>query len=308
MGMGPYLPFLTWVWFRMRWVEMRYRFAGLVSTRVELDDRATTMHCWVPKDHGAPGKRKKPALLFIQGFGLNGTVGWVDQATAFAKKFDVYVPDLLFFGKSFTTDTQRSEIFQGECIKKMLDALKVDQVDIVGTSYGGIVAYSMANNYPKLVNRVVVASSGVMMNPRTNDRLLKLTNVSNIKELLVPKDVKKMKLGMTYGTVWRTWLFPNFVLQDMFDWFNTTNMTQRAELIDGMITGSKGAPPVPVVSQDVLILWGTKDQIFAPELAEELKRHVGAKAELIYMQNCGHVPQIERPREYNTHILQFLSA
>lgn len=199
----------------MRWVEMRYKFAGMESRMVELDDGATTIHCWVPKD--SPGRRKKPALLLIQGFGMNGTVGWVDQAPALAKKYDVYVPDLLFFGKSFTTGSQRSEEFQGECFKQMLDIFKVDEVDIVGTSYGGMVAYKMAAKYPKLVNKLVVASSGVMMTPTTNDRLLALAKVGDIKELLVPQDVKLMRRGMTIATVWRTWLLPTFVLQDMFD-------------------------------------------------------------------------------------------
>lgn len=308
MGMGPILPFISWVWFRMRWIEMKYRLAGLESKIVELDDGATTMHCWVPKEGRSPEKEKRPALLFLQGFGMTGAVGWELQAPTFANNFDVYVPDLVFFGKSFTTATQRSEQFQGDCIKKMLDALNVDKVHVVGTSYGGITAYYMADKYPKLVDKLVVASAGIMMNPTTNDRLLELANVSSIGELLVPKDVKMLKRGMTVASIWRTWMIPNFVLQDMFDWFHTENTVQREELLEGMVTGSKGAPPVPIVSQDVLILWGTKDQIFLPELAEQLKRHLGDKASLIYVKGCGHVPQIERPKVYNSHILNFLST
>ncbi|CAM6094751.1 unnamed protein product [Calypogeia fissa] len=309
MGMGPILPFLSWVWFRFKWMEFKYRNAGLESKLIDLGDGATTMHCWVPKESSSgTEKMKRPAILFLQGFGMNGMVGWELQAPYFAKNFDVYVPDLLFFGKSFTTETGRSELFQGDCVKKMLDILNVNKVHVVGTSYGGITGYYMAHNYPKLVDKLVVASAGVTMDPTSNERLAELAKVSSVKELLVPKDVNMLRRGMDIASIWRTWMIPNFVLQDMFDWFHTQNSVQKKELVDGMITGTEGAPPVPTVPQDVLILWGTKDQIFLPELADQLKRHLGDKANLIYVKGCGHVPQIEKPKEYNSHLLKFLST
>ncbi|BBN08105.1 hypothetical protein MPTK1_4g08910 [Marchantia polymorpha subsp. ruderalis] len=244
--------------------------------------------------------------MLIQGFGMDGTMGWDRQVHAFSNDFNVYVPDLLFFGKSYTTRSERSEIFQADCLKKMLDVLKVDRVDLVGTSYGGMVAYRLASVYPELVNKVVVASSGVMMTHKTNERLYKLTKVNSVKKLLVPNDLEGMRRGLSTATVWRIDLVPSFVLEDMFQNFYRRNRKEKEELLDGMIIGSVGAPPLPAIDKKVFILWGTEDKIFDPDLAHQLKRHLGESAELEFIEGAGHVPQIEKPGQFNSRVLRFL--
>ncbi|BBN12151.1 hypothetical protein MPTK1_5g17800 [Marchantia polymorpha subsp. ruderalis] len=312
MAMGPCLP-CSWVKWKLKLLEMHYRRLGMEPRLIELDDGATVIHCWVPRE--IPSEKvadesavQKPALLLLQGFGMDGFTGWEHQTHAFVKRFRVYVPDLLFFGKSFTTTSQRSEVFQAECMKKMLDVLNVDQVHVLGTSYGGMVAYRMASNYPKLVNKVVICSSGIMMDHTTNNRLMELCKIDSVKEILVPKDLKHMRLGMSTATVWRIWAIPSFVLQDMYEWFYQGHMKEKEELVDGMVIGSAGAPPIPKITQEVLIMWGTKDNIFDPALAEALRKHLGDRAQLHMIEGCGHVPQIENPTEFNARAIKFLLA
>ena len=37
-------------------------------------------------------------------------------------------------------------------------------------------------------------------------------------------------------------------------------------------------------------------------------RHLGSRAEVVVMKNCGHVPQAENPKEYNHIVLDFLKS
>ncbi|KAL2631195.1 hypothetical protein R1flu_015881 [Riccia fluitans] len=307
MTMGPCLP-CSWVKWKVKLVEMHYRRLGMGPKLIEIDNGETVINCWIPLENtkDVESTVQKPALLLLQGFGMNGFLGWENQTHAFVKDFRVYVPDLLFFGKSYTKSSGRSEIFQAECVKKMLDVLKVDECHILGTSYGGMVAYRLASLYPKMVNKVVIASSGVMMNHTTNDRLKELCKIDSVNEILVPKDLAHMRLGMSTATVWKIWAIPSFVLQDLYDWFYQDGHKEKEELVDCMIIGSIDAPPLPKITQETLILWGTRDRIFDPELAVQLKKHLGDKAEMHMIKGCGHVPQIERPREFNKHVLQFL--
>ncbi|KAL0407651.1 UNVERIFIED_CONTAM: hypothetical protein Sradi_1699500 [Sesamum radiatum] len=76
--------------------------AGLSSQTVDIDGD-TTIHFW-----GPPAATSKPPLVLIHGFGPHGVWQWRPQISFFAREFDVYVPDLVFFGHSFTKSADRS--------------------------------------------------------------------------------------------------------------------------------------------------------------------------------------------------------
>jgi pimeloyl-ACP methyl ester carboxylesterase len=180
---------------------------------------------------------------------------------------------------------------------------------LVGTSYGGMVAFRMAEMYPNFVKKVVISSSGVGFMSTSLDVLLARSNLSSISELLLPSSVKGMKVFLANVTYKAMWL-PNFILHDMLQVLYEENREERKQLLDHMIFGTKDALPLPQLSQEkFLIVWGEHDEIFNINLAYELQKHLGtSRAELVVMKNCGHVPQMENPKEYNRIILNFLKT
>jgi len=55
-------------------------------------------------------------------------------------------------------------------VGKLLDKLKVEKFQVVGMSYGGVVAYNLAKMFgEERVDKVMIASSGVNMK-RSNTR------------------------------------------------------------------------------------------------------------------------------------------
>lgn len=125
MGVGSVL-----VDMRMSYVKQQFRTHGLKSEVVEVDDRATRIRCWVPwqqPESGvwSAGESDKPAVLFLHDSVADGTLNWENQVAAFTKDFSVYVPDLVFFGGSSSSQEERTEAFQAECMVKLLHALEV---------------------------------------------------------------------------------------------------------------------------------------------------------------------------------------
>lgn len=183
-------------------------------------DNETRMHCWTPTPPIAEAgvwsvPTTKPSLLLLQGFAPEGMLCWENQIAAFARDYNVYVPDLLFLGKSVTESKQRSETFQAECIAKMLQMLGVqNEVHVVGTSYGGMVAFRMAEKYPEFVNKLVLSSSGICMAPDNDKPLLKKHGFSHISQILIPSEVVEVKAAIAAATVKPPWL-PNFVYRDI---------------------------------------------------------------------------------------------
>lgn len=107
------------------------------------------------------------------------------QVKSLAKSFNLYVPDLIFFGKSYTTRKERSEEFQAKCVVEGLKGLGVTSCSMFAISYGGFVGYRMAEMYPEMVEKVVILSSGVGCTKEQKEQQLNKIGRDPV-ELLIP--------------------------------------------------------------------------------------------------------------------------
>ncbi|XVE49048.1 hypothetical protein DITRI_Ditri01bG0050900 [Diplodiscus trichospermus] len=142
----------------------------------------TVINFWAPTEttnRSTSKQRKKPALVFIHGFGFDGILNWQFQSLAFAEDYSVYVPDLVFFGCSITDRTERSVEFQAECMAKGLRKLGVEKCTLVGLSYGGMVGFKRAEMYPDLVESTVVSCSAMAMTESISNAGLQRLGLSN---------------------------------------------------------------------------------------------------------------------------------
>lgn len=213
------------------------KMAGIQPHSIELDP-GTVMSIWVPsetiKKHKNERKPKsaakddkanvtvtfckltKPALVFVHGFAAEGIVTWQFQAGNLTKKYSVYVPDLIFFGESTTDNTDRSPTFQAECIMKALNKLGVERFTLVGFSYGGMVAFKMAEMYPQAVDAVVISGSILAMTDSISDETLHRLGFSSSSELLMPTSVKGLKALQTVAMHRKIW-FPDRLHKDYLE-------------------------------------------------------------------------------------------
>ena len=211
---------LTELWLNI--LAKKYKCWGLNSEVVVLEN-GTKMHCWTPTPPMAENgvwsvpNPKKPVVL-LQGFAPNAMLFWKNQIPTLMRDFNVYVPDLVFLGKSVTTYKERlTESFQADCIVKMLQFLGVqDEVDVVGTGYGGFVAFRMAQMYPKYVNKVVFSNTGICMAPDNYDALLQRHGFHHSLQLLIPESVADFKIAIASASYWKSWL-PKSFYEDMVE-------------------------------------------------------------------------------------------
>ncbi|KAK7318626.1 hypothetical protein RJT34_03329 [Clitoria ternatea] len=281
----------------------RYSFsnAGLKSTTTDLGD-GTIMHCWVPKTH----KDSKPTLLLLHGIGANAMWQWNDFVSPLTHRFNVYVPDLLFFGDSYTSRPERSESFQAQCVAGLLEAHGVRRTSVVGISYGGFVAYSMAAQFPERVEKVVLCCAGVCLEEKDMDEgMFKVKSVDEAVELLLPQTPHKMRelLQLTFAKPIK--VMPTCFLTDYIDVMCTEYRQEKKELIEALHNDRK-LSNLPKINQPTLIIWGDRDVVFPMELAHRLKRHLGENAQLVVIKNVGHALNVEKPKEMFKNLKSFL--
>ncbi|KAF7830406.1 Monoacylglycerol lipase ABHD6 [Senna tora] len=280
-----------------------FNAAGLTSEKMDVDEE-TTVHFWGPKNH----RSEKPSLLLIHGFGPMAIWQWRQQVQFLAPHFNIYVPDLVFFGASTTTSGDRSEVFQAASVAKVMDKLEVKRFHVMGTSYGGFVAYHIARMVGERVEKVVIASSGVNMRRSDNVALLGRANLDKIEELMLPATPQQLRKLMGLSVSKRLHILPDFFLNDFVNNLYSENRKEKMELLKGLTLGRDDTPNLAPLQQEVLIIWGEHDQIFPVQMATELKKVISKKTKLELIKNASHVPQIEKPREFNKIVLDFLSS
>lgn len=99
---------------------------------------------------------KGEALLLLHGFPQT-SYEWFHIMIPLSEKFRLIIPDLRGAGNSDKpkSDVGYSKALIATDIYKLLEHLKVDNVSIAGHDIGGMVAYTFAQVYPKIVKKLV---------------------------------------------------------------------------------------------------------------------------------------------------------
>ncbi|XP_058771735.1 uncharacterized protein LOC131645094 [Vicia villosa] len=279
-----------------------FTVAGLRSVVTDLGD-GTIMHCWVPKLHNP----SKPTLVLVHGFGANAMWQYGEHLRHFISHFNLYVPDLLFFGGSFTSRPERTESFQAVCLKRLMEAHGVERLSLVGISYGGFVGYSLVAQFPEVVEKLVLCCAGVCLEEiDMKNGLFRVSSLDDASSILLPQTPDKLRELMRLSFVKPARVVPSYFLEDFIHVMCTDYIEEKKELLVAILK-DRHLSNLPKIKQlPTLIMWGEQDQIFPLELGHRLKRHIGEHAQMGIIKNAGHALNIEKSKEFARHLKSFL--
>lgn len=96
-----------------------------------------------------------------------------------------------------------------------MDKLGVGEFSIVGTSYGGFVAYRIAKMSPEKVGKVVIASSGVNMKRSDNEALVRRAKLDCIESLMLPESASELRTLTGLAVHKKLHIVPDFFFNDI---------------------------------------------------------------------------------------------
>jgi pimeloyl-ACP methyl ester carboxylesterase len=193
-------------------------------------------------------------------------------------------------------------------VAALLDHLGVQRCVLAGNSFGGYVAWATSLASPGLVAKLIlVDASGYRLQAAAMPigfRIAMTPVLNRLAANMLPRFLIVSSLKNVYGD-------PAKVTEELIDRYLA--ITLREGNRHALVERFKQAPPgemarrIPEVNVPTLILWGGRDHLILPEMAERFHHDI-AGSQLKIFENLGHVPQEEAPARTVAAARQFLGG
>ncbi|MCJ7605226.1 MAG: alpha/beta fold hydrolase, partial [Dehalococcoidales bacterium] len=246
--------------------------------------------------------------------GLGGSVeNWAPNIGPLSACHRVYAMDLPGFGRTDKTPLISSIYDLAYFIADFMEVLQIEKASLVGNSLGGGLVLQVALQHPeKLEKLVLVDNAGIGREVIIDFRLC---SIPLLGELLTRPSRNST------ASLWEKIVYdPSIITDDMVTLgyelitlpgaqkaLLTTLRAgidiwgQRSSLTKALLTD------ISTITAPSLVVWGKQDRILP--LAHAYKCHEYLPgSELYIFDNCGHMPQLEHPDEFNELVLRFLDG
>jgi pimeloyl-ACP methyl ester carboxylesterase len=241
-----------------------------------------------------------PAKVYVAGSGepvlyLHGADGlaWNPLLEALAGQYTVYAPEHPGAGQTdllHLRDMWDLALYYDE----LLDALQLPTAAVVGHSFGGMAAAELAaNSRPRVSKLVLIAPIGFW---RDDAPIADLAGIS-------PEQLIQLLVHDPSGPLAAALAPPRHDPQAMFE--AAVRMASILHFIWPI--PDKGLDRrIHRVQAPTLLVWGKQDGLAPPVYAEEFKSKL-RQADIVLIDNAGHIPQLEQPVEVREQVLKFLT-
>ena len=277
-------------------IHKTYLRKGFVSENIQ--DSLRQIHYYDNKRENAP------VLLFIHGFGGDGKITWKDQAKAFEKDYRVIIPDILWFGDSKSDEAPELQT-QIDAVNELIEQLSLDNIHLVGISYGGFISLGVAKqNQKKLATLTIVDSPGVHFTDEELKAFCEKVGVENVADAFLPTNSDEVKRMMDFAFSKPPKLTSNLREQTIGIYFSKNPVEQRKMLED--LPKNRTQFRELNITIPVLVLWGAEDEIFLTSDARQLQTQLDA--ELVIIPKAGHSLPFEQAKDFNQALRKFIES
>ena len=280
-------------WLRIDWAEHR-RQVEVVGSRVNYVDMG-----------------EGPPLVFVHG--LSGAwQNWLEQIPLFSDSHRVIALDLPGFGASPMPPWEISIPAYGRFLRDFCERLGIESCALVGNSMGGFVATEVAISDPERVEKLALVSAAGITWARA--RREPATMIGRVGRAALPAVLRFQMSGIRRPGLRRrafqgVFHDPGSLRREVL-WENLAPAMTSPGYFDAItnLFGYDIRHRLEEIEVPTLIVWGRNDRVVPVPAALSYRKRIGENAELVIFDECGHVPQIERPVRFNRLLARFLSS
>ena len=241
-----------------------------------------------------------PAVILLHGLG-GSTANWAPTIAPLAMKYRVLVPDQIGFGKSDKPMLNYRVSTLVDFLDGFYKQVGVQKASLVGNSLGGFTAAAFAIAHPEKVDKLVlVDAAGFSITGDLDPKVLNGLNPSTrqqIKDLLSLVFYNKQQFSSDMAI--EAFFASRVTAGDQYTIQRFIESIGRGEdVLDGKLGGLK---------HPTLIIWGREDGLTQLSMGQRFNKEI-AGSRLFIIEKCGHVPQLEKPAEFNAGLMKFLEG
>ena len=268
----------------------------------------------------ASGREARGAVVLLHGKNFFGAY-WKDTIAILCDAgFRVIVPDQIGFGKSSKPDIHYSFHSFARNTHDLLTSLGIDRAAVVGHSMGGMVAIRFALMYPEVTTRLVLENPIGLEDYR--EKVPYVPTEKLYEDQLSTNEDAIRKYQKQYYAQWR----PEYdeYVQAQVRWMLSgeyPRVARSAALTTQMIYEQPVSHELALIKPPTLLVLGQADRTAIgkdrdskdvaatmgnyPELGQKVAALI-PHAELVPIENCGHIPHFEAPAKFHEALLEFL--
>ena len=257
----------------------------------------------------------QPALLLLHGF-ASSVFSWREVMAPFAR-----IGTVVAFDRPSSGLTERplegewegtnpySREAQADLTVALMDSLGIDEAVLVGNSAGGTIAALTALRHPQRVAALILVDPAIYEEGGAPSWLLPILRSPPIRRIgpLVARMIRSQGqrlLGMA-------WHDPAPITDEVKRGYEAGFLADNWDKALWELTLASRPLDLPdrlrELTLPTLVITGDDDRIVPTELSVRLAAEL-PNAKLAVLENCGHVPQEECPREFLEVVEEFLSG
>jgi pimeloyl-ACP methyl ester carboxylesterase len=253
----------------------------------------------------------KPFLLLLHGMGANARSNWFKQVPYLSRYYNLLVPDLIYFGESTSKESDYSPEFQAMQLNQVIKVLNITgEINIIGFSYGGLVAAIYNQLFPDHVGKLVVIAGPVkFFSRKMADSAAFIAGASDITTLLVPqtlKDLKCLQKAALSKTIPTTKSFKKKLIAHFFTPYLDTRKRQISYLFANQLLYQNYN--YNLNTTPTLLVWGSKDGVVPLSVGKSLNACFPKTTQLLVFKKAKHDVQFRYSNSVNKAIVEFLKS
>lgn len=256
-------------------------------------------------------KPGKPYLLMLHGMGANARTNWSSQIGPLSKRFNLILPDLIYFGESSSSSQNYSVEFQAQQIHEALMSLGIaDSLHVMGFSYGGLCAAMYNELYQPSVKKLIIIDGLVkFFSARMADSLAKVVGVAGMNNVVTPVTIEGFN-GMKQA-VMSSW-FPagkSFKRKIITYFFLPTKATRDLQMSYLVANETHyRSYSYNINKTPTLLIWGAKDGVIPLSVGKALHAAYPATTRLLVFRKAKHDAHFKERRALNKAVIAFLEG
>jgi len=218
------------------------------------------------------GSKGEP-LVMLHGWGQN-LESLKPMAQLLSVNHRLILIDLPGFGKSSPPAMVWDSFQYADQVKEVLQSLDIKSFSVLGHSFGGKVAMSLAVRYPEMINKLILLAPSGLKRKRNTQAWAKFYAIKYLGRLV-------KKFDKLFRANWfETAFIPRF---GSADYKQAKEM--RAVLVKSV--NEDFTPHLAKIHAPTLLMWGEEDQETPVEMAKRLQNQI-RNAKLALFQHKGH--------------------